>query len=217
MPKISWVSGAESTNVAAAILSHMSKSSKKSSSKTSGGNTDTRTGFSALPIAVFVLGAGVLVWLISSSFRPSEEPAGAPSAATKDQASSDLASTAAEPSGDAASTEVEPEPLSDADRQKLLGFWERTDNPPYSIEIRLVRPNGLTDARYFNPRPINVAESLIAGKDGRLAFFMKMSDQNYEGSTYTLVYDEAQDMLVGEYFQATMGQTFEVAFQRAQR
>lgn len=184
-------------------------SNNKSSTKSNrgkGGNA--KSSFSALPIVVFLVGAGVLIWLIMGTFSSPEPPATKPAEIAGANTATNTVEEAAEEPPSA------PEPLSDGDRQKLLGKWERTDNPPYTIEVRSVKPDGVTDARYFNPRPINVAEGFIVGKDGKLAFFIKMQDRGYEGSTYTLVYDEDQDLLMGEYFQATQRQTYEVAFQR---
>ena len=164
--RISWVSNVESFTVAPSVLSQMSKSSKKSPQKKSGGRADDKSGFSALPIAVFVVGAGVLIWMISSSFRASDTPEVARDEDAPANAASEASLQVEDASAGAASEEEKPEPLSDADRQRLLGFWERTDNPPYSIEIRLVRPNGLTDARYYNPRngALVVANHAVAGK-----------------------------------------------------
>ena len=44
--------------------------------------------------------------------------------------------------------------------------------------------------------------------------FVKLQDKGYPGSTYTLYYFEEKDALAGFYFQATMGQTYEVVFTR---
>lgn len=189
----------------------MSNKKKNSKDKESGGSGG---GFSGLPIVVFVVGAGILVWLIMGSFSSSDKPTDSTAVEETSNEMTNTVEATTPVEATAESAGEEPEPLSDADRQKLLGSWERTDNPPYSIEIRLVKPNGITDARYLNPRSINVAEAFMAGKDGKLAFFMKMNDRGYEGSTYTLVYHEEDDMLVGEYYQATQQQTYEVAFQR---
>ncbi len=188
------------------------------SGRKSSAATGQKSNFPILPVAIFAIGASVLIWLIMGSFGTSKTVAiesttnNATAAAVNDN-------DRIVPSTNSVTEVVTdkpaaPQPLSDADRQKLLGKWERTDNPPYTIEVRLVKPDGVTDARYFNPRPINVAQAFTVGTDGQLALFMKMQDVGYEGSTYTLVYDEKQNLLIGEYFQATQGQTYEVAFQR---
>jgi hypothetical protein len=57
--------------------------------------------------------------------------------------------------------------------------------------------------------------------DGRLfsavgvAFLWASASVLYPGSSYTLIYHSQQDMMTGIYFQATMGQSFEVMFVRA--
>jgi hypothetical protein len=43
---------------------------------------------------------------------------------------------------------------------------------------------------------------------------MELRDEGYPGSTYTLQYDEANDQLVGIYFQAAVRENYAVAFQR---
>ena len=101
------------------------------------------------------------------------------------------------------------------DLQPLVGRWVRTDTP-YVIEIRAARDNGMLEAGYYNPSPINVARAEAREKDHRLAVFVELRDVNYPGSTYTLVYDRATDMLQGVYFQAVAQQNYDVAFVRQQ-
>ncbi len=87
----------------------------------------------------------------------------------------------------------------------------------YAIEIRLIGPDGVTDARYFNPfnqRSINVAKATVTAQDAAAKFFMELRDVGYPGSTYTLRYNEAGDLLEGIYFQAAMQESYNVAFQR---
>lgn len=174
--------------------------------------------FSTLPIIIFVVGAGVLVWLIlgtvsptgpgTSSVTASPTPTGTP--ATNAAAASGSAPDALAPTDEPAPAA----PLTDADRQKLLGTWKRTDADQYAIEIRLINPDGTVDARYLNPGPIHVESAKALQADGKPVFFMKLQDKGYPGSTYTLVYDEATDSFSGEYFQAAMGETYAIAFQR---
>lgn len=71
------------------------------------------------------------------------------------------------------------------------------------------------EASYFNPRLINVSRAEVFRKKGGLEIFVELRDTGYPGSTYTLSYNPEQDMLTGIYFQATMGQSFEVIFVRA--
>jgi hypothetical protein len=82
------------------------------------------------------------------------------------------------------------------------------------IEIREVDTHGKAEAGYFNPRPINVSRAEISDDGTALKLFVELWDENYPGSTYTLSYDAEQDILYGIYYQAQMGQHFEVLFSR---
>ena len=96
---------------------------------------------------------------------------------------------------------------------RLTGRWLRPDGG-YVIEIRSAQTNGVLDAAYFNPRPINVSHAEWRREGGRLRVFIELRDTNYPGSTYDLVYLPEQDRLVGNYFQAVQQQTFAVEFVR---
>jgi hypothetical protein len=115
----------------------------------------------------------------------------------------------ARPSGDPAALTAPDQ----AGPDRLTGRWLRPDGG-YVIEIRGARPDGVLDAAYFNPRPINVSRADWRGDSGRLQVFIELRDANYPGSTYTLRYAPEQDRLVGEYFQAVQRQTFDVEFVR---
>lgn len=101
------------------------------------------------------------------------------------------------------------------DFQVLVGKWLRPDGG-YIISVQSVAPDGRVDAAYFNPRPINVsrAEASVEGKAIKL--FIELQAAGYPGSTYELIYDPDNDTLIGIYFQAAMGQRFEVVFVRTQ-
>jgi hypothetical protein len=97
--------------------------------------------------------------------------------------------------------------------ETITGRWLRPDGG-YILEIRAVEPSGKIDAKYLNPRPINIAKA-EATRDGQeLNVFVELRAPNYPGSTYTLVYDWEQDQLRGSYFQAALGQRFDVYFVR---
>ena len=96
---------------------------------------------------------------------------------------------------------------------KLIGRWLRPDGG-YVIEIRSISSAGKMEAAYLNPRPINVSRAEVSRKKGKLEVFVELRDTGYPGSTYTLTYNPQQDMLTGIYFQAKLGQTFEVIFVR---
>jgi hypothetical protein len=72
------------------------------------------------------------------------------------------------------------------------------------------------NAAYFNPRPIHVAKAEASQYEGTVNVFIELRDVNYPGSTYNLTYDPADDYLKGVYFQAAIGQTFDVYFVRLQ-
>jgi hypothetical protein len=96
---------------------------------------------------------------------------------------------------------------------KLPGKWLRPDGG-YILEIRSATAEGKLDARYFNPRPINVAKAEASQEGAVTKVFIELRDVNYPGSTYTLVYDPAADQLKGIYYQAALQQQFEVFFER---
>lgn len=100
-----------------------------------------------------------------------------------------------------------------ADYRKLVGRWVRTDTP-YVIEIKEAGNDGTLKAGYYNPRSINVARAEAKDKNGKLDVFVELRDAGYPGSTYTLTYDRANDVLRGVYYQAAMGQSYAVAFAR---
>jgi hypothetical protein len=97
--------------------------------------------------------------------------------------------------------------------EKLSGRWQRTDGG-YIIEIRSIRNDGTMDAAYLNPNPINVSISEWSRVDNRLQIYVEMSDVNYPGSFYKLIYFQEQDQLLGIYHQAVYNQNYEVQFIR---
>jgi hypothetical protein len=99
--------------------------------------------------------------------------------------------------------------------EKLAGRWQRPDGG-YIIEVRSVEPDGRMNAAYFNPQPINVAKAEASQDGGTVKVFIELRDVNYPGSTYNLTYDPADDCLKGAYFQAAIGQTFDIYFVRLQ-
>lgn len=110
-------------------------------------------------------------------------------------------------------------PLNQAHAQDysvLNGEWVRPDGG-YMIRVNHARADGSVDAAYFNPNPIHVAEANVSLWKGLKKLFLKLQDKGYPGSTYTLYYFEEKDALAGFYFQANMGETFEVVFVRKQK
>lgn len=100
--------------------------------------------------------------------------------------------------------------------QVLLGRWLRPDGG-YVLEIRAIRPDDTVDAAYFNPRAINVALAKVSTAGGAVRLFVELRDAGYPGSTYDLVYLTAPERLEGTYYQAAIGQRFEVLFTRMAR
>lgn len=97
--------------------------------------------------------------------------------------------------------------------EKLKGRWERPDGG-YVIEVRSADSEGRLEAGYFNPSPIKVAQARAYLEDGVTKVFVELRDVNYPGCTYKLTYDALSDQLFGQYYQATMRQTFDVTFAR---
>lgn len=95
----------------------------------------------------------------------------------------------------------------------LNGRWLRPDGG-YVLEIRGAEASGAIEAAYLNPRPINVARADVAREGAALKVFVELRAPGYPGSTYTLVYDPNRDQLAGTYFQAALGQSFDVFFTR---
>jgi hypothetical protein len=61
---------------------------------------------------------------------------------------------------------------------------------------------------------LEFAEANVSMWKGLVKLFIKLEDEGYPGSTYTLYYYEEKDALTGFYYQAEIGQTFEVVFLR---
>jgi len=140
-------------------------------------------------VATLVVLAGVAVWLLGSRLPVTHEPAqGAPPPQLT-------------PTGRASKF------------QALLGRWQRPDGG-YVLQITNADENGKLDAAYFNPKPIHVSRAQALREDSALEVFVELRDANYPGSTYTLRHDPAGDQLKGIYYQAALGQQFEVIFER---
>ena len=96
---------------------------------------------------------------------------------------------------------------------KLVGKWQRPDGG-YIVDIRGVDSSGKLDVGYFNPNPINVSRAAAWRDKGATKLVIELRDVNYPGSTYTLELNPQTDQLFGQYFQATLRETFEVVFSR---
>jgi hypothetical protein len=99
------------------------------------------------------------------------------------------------------------------DFKVFVGEWVRPDGG-YIIRVRDIKSDGSVDAGYYNPKEISIAEANVSEWKGMGKLFIKLQDEGYPGSTYTLYYYAEKDALAGFYYQAALGQTFEVVFMR---
>ena len=96
----------------------------------------------------------------------------------------------------------------------LPGRWVRPDGG-YVINIKSVDVSGKFDAAYANPNPLPFARAEAAWDGKTIKLFFELRAGGYNGSTYTLAYDPAADVLKGVYYQAVAQQKFDVYFTRA--
>ncbi|MCC6234077.1 MAG: hypothetical protein IT580_15640 [Verrucomicrobiales bacterium] len=95
-----------------------------------------------------------------------------------------------------------------------MGRWQRADGG-YVIDVRSVdTTTGRLEAAYFNPQPIHVARAEATEDGGKLKVFLELQDVNYPGCTYRLSYFPQTDQLYGVYFQAAVGESYDVEFTR---
>jgi len=95
----------------------------------------------------------------------------------------------------------------------LPGRWVRIQGG-YVITINSVEADGRLDANYANPRPLPFHTAVATSDGNSLKLFFELRAAGYNGSTYTLNYDAANDRLMGVYDQAVVKQKFDVAFVR---
>jgi hypothetical protein len=111
------------------------------------------------------------------------------------------------PTAKTAASDIKP------DFKVIVGEWIRPDGG-YVVRVRDIKPDGSVDVGYFNPNEINISEANVSMWKGLVKLFIKLQDKGYPGSTYTLYYYAEKDALAGFYYQAAIGQTFEVVFER---
>jgi hypothetical protein len=104
-------------------------------------------------------------------------------------------------------------PAAGADINVLKGAWVRPDGG-YTIVIRNIATNGQLEAMYFNPNPLPFAKAQAGREGSKLRAHFELRAGGYDGSTYELTYDPANDRLTGTYYQAVAKQSFEVFFTR---
>jgi hypothetical protein len=96
----------------------------------------------------------------------------------------------------------------------LPGRWVRPDGG-YVITIKSVDAGGKIEAAYANPNPLPFARAEASQEGKSIKLFFELRAGGYNGSTYTLTYDPAADVLRGVYYQAVAQQKFDVYFNRA--
>ena len=148
----------------------------------------------AFLLAIIVIGIALLIW----PRNPTAKPSAVPESTNRPP---QVAGAAEEPSK--------------PDFKPLLGNWIREDGG-YRLEISSAESGGRLQAGYFNPRPITVSLATATNDGGTLKVRVELRDVGYPGCVYTLVHDRANDRLIGTYFQAAMGETYEISFVRAQ-
>ena len=96
---------------------------------------------------------------------------------------------------------------------KLLGRWVRADGG-YVLELRNPDISGKLEAKYLNPKPINVSRAIWMRGGSGLQVAVELNDVGYPGATYVLSHDVQTDRLVGQYTQPQMQQTYDIEFIR---
>ena len=106
----------------------------------------------------------------------------------------------------------EPSATLTPDRQAIQGLWILTD-APYVIELRSTLGSGVSlQAKYFNPKPVNVEKTETIEKNAQLHVLVVLKDVNYQGSYYFLSYNREKDILQSNYFHAASQQKYKVNF-----
>ena len=95
--------------------------------------------------------------------------------------------------------------------EALLGTWVRPDGG-YAITIKAADANGKLDAAYGNPKPLPFSKAEASSAGGSIKVFLELTAGGYNGSTYTLTYDPAKNLLKGVYYQAVQRQNYDVVF-----
>ncbi len=103
--------------------------------------------------------------------------------------------------------------ISDTKLTAALGKWQRTDGE-YIIELSNIKTDSTVEAAYSNPKPINISETMWKVNDGYFYFYIKLDDEGYPGSYYSLGYFAEDDKMYGIYYQALQGQQYDVVFER---
>jgi hypothetical protein len=133
----------------------------------------------------------------------------------KDSSGGERADAVAAPDSVEDASPAESETDAAAAFHRLEGRWLRPDGG-YVLHLRWVGSDGRVDAAYLNPQPIFVSRAEASEDGDRIKVMVELQDRGYPGCVYTLHHDAARDVLVGDYYQAAMRETFPVEFERAQ-
>lgn len=98
--------------------------------------------------------------------------------------------------------------------QKLVGRWRRLD-ADYVLKVDGVDERGEVKAAYLNPNPIQVGKASAHSHGDAAHLTVELRDFNYPGCIYDLNFDPKSGKLKGTYFQAALGETYDVEFARA--
>jgi len=96
----------------------------------------------------------------------------------------------------------------------LVGRWVRPDGG-YVVTINSVSADGKLDASYANPNPLPFSRAEASRDGNEIRVFLELTAGGYGGSTYTLTYGPAEDVLRGVYYQAVAQQRYDIYFERA--
>jgi uncharacterized protein (DUF2147 family) len=99
--------------------------------------------------------------------------------------------------------------------KKIVGRWKRSD-AEYVLKIKSVDPTGKLEATYLNPSDIHVAKATAHSHGDNAHMTIELRDVNYPGCIYDLTYNPKTDDLTGTYFQAALGETYDVKFERSE-
>jgi hypothetical protein len=143
-------------------------------------------------LLLVIIGGGVVLMMLPS--KPVAKPELAPP-----------------PAADAKQTDAPVAPS--ADLGAVVGDWLREDGG-YQLKLTRDVSGNKLNAAYFNPNPINVSYCSATNEGGAMKVRVELNDTGYPGCVYSLIHDRASDRLLGTYYQAAMGETYEVMFVR---
>lgn len=97
--------------------------------------------------------------------------------------------------------------------EDIKGKWVRPDGG-YILEISEILDDKNLKASYFNPSDIKISVATYEVVKGDIKIHIEFDHKDYRGSKYNLTYDTEKGILSGAYYQATMGQTYNIVFIR---